>query len=107
MVTASLQPHPDVCEVLLTPERIAERVAVVGQQLATDYADKRPLVVGVSGAGPRAGRGRLLAGRHICMHAVAAAPRTAATAAGRTVTALAAPPYHTQAPLAPCAPADP
>ncbi|PSC70333.1 hypoxanthine phosphoribosyltransferase [Micractinium conductrix] len=38
--------HADIGEVLLTPETIAQRVGELGRELAGDYADKRPLVVG-------------------------------------------------------------
>ncbi len=39
--------HRDVEEVLLTEEQIGERVAQLGAQLATDYADRSPVLVSV------------------------------------------------------------
>ncbi len=39
--------HDDVEEILLTEQRIAERVAELGAQLAADYADRDPVLVSV------------------------------------------------------------
>ncbi|MDH4334490.1 MAG: hypoxanthine phosphoribosyltransferase [Chloroflexota bacterium] len=39
--------HDDVEEVLLTHEQITARVAELGAQLATDYADRNPVLVSV------------------------------------------------------------
>eukprot|EP00887_Chlorella_sp_A99_P007546 scaffold28.g7546.t1 len=38
--------HPDIAEVLVTEAQLRERVTELGQQLAVDYADRAPLVVG-------------------------------------------------------------
>lgn len=37
----------DILEVLLSQEQIAARIAQLGRELATDYADKTPIFVGV------------------------------------------------------------
>ena len=39
--------HADISEILFSPEAIAAKVAELGEQLTRDYADKRPLVVGI------------------------------------------------------------
>ncbi|PRW44935.1 hypoxanthine phosphoribosyltransferase [Chlorella sorokiniana] len=39
-------PHQDIAEVLLHPVQIATRVQEVGRQIAADYADRRPLIIG-------------------------------------------------------------
>ncbi|WP_114855993.1 hypoxanthine phosphoribosyltransferase [Brachybacterium sp. YJGR34] len=41
------QPHPDVDRVLLDAEQIRERLAELGEQIAADYADEPPILVGV------------------------------------------------------------
>lgn len=45
-VAAQQQTHPDVDEVLLSSTQLAERVAKVAREIAADYADRQPLVVG-------------------------------------------------------------
>lgn len=40
-------PHPDVAEVLFTPEQIAARVRELGAQISGDYAGRELLLVGV------------------------------------------------------------
>jgi hypoxanthine phosphoribosyltransferase len=39
--------HQDVSEILLTEPQLRERVAELGRQLAADYADRDPILVGV------------------------------------------------------------
>ncbi|GAA1321017.1 hypoxanthine phosphoribosyltransferase [Brachybacterium sp. NBEC-018] len=39
--------HPDVDRVLLTEQQIADRLAELGRQIAEDYADEPPIMVGV------------------------------------------------------------
>jgi hypoxanthine phosphoribosyltransferase len=39
--------HADVAEVLLTEEQIGERVAALGAELAAEYADRDPILIGV------------------------------------------------------------
>ncbi|MEO8245771.1 MAG: hypoxanthine phosphoribosyltransferase [Chloroflexota bacterium] len=39
--------HQDVSEILLTEPELRERVAELGRQLAADYADRDPILVGV------------------------------------------------------------
>lgn len=39
--------HADVEEVLLSAEQLRERVAALGVQLAADYADRDPILIGV------------------------------------------------------------
>ncbi|HJB09684.1 MAG TPA: hypoxanthine phosphoribosyltransferase [Candidatus Brachybacterium merdavium] len=40
-------PHPDVDRVLLDEQQIRDRLAELGQQIAEDYADEPPVLVGV------------------------------------------------------------
>lgn len=42
-----MHPHPDVDRVLLDEQQIRERVAELGKQIAEDYADEPPILVGV------------------------------------------------------------
>lgn len=39
--------HQDIAKVLLTEEQIRSRIREMGRELARDYADKRPIFVGV------------------------------------------------------------
>lgn len=39
--------HPDVDRVLLSEQQIADRLAELGRQIAEDYADEPPIMVGV------------------------------------------------------------
>ncbi|WP_193106232.1 hypoxanthine phosphoribosyltransferase [Brachybacterium sp. FME24] len=40
-------PHPDVERVLLDEQQIRERITEIGEQIAADYADEPPILVGV------------------------------------------------------------
>ena len=40
-------PHPDVDRVLLDEQQIRDRLAEIGAQIAADYADEPPILVGV------------------------------------------------------------
>ncbi|GAB2531971.1 hypoxanthine phosphoribosyltransferase [Brachybacterium huguangmaarense] len=44
---ATPTPHDDVERVLLSAEQISERIAELGAQIARDYADNPPILVGV------------------------------------------------------------
>ena len=41
------QNHPDIAEVLIAEKTLQARIAELGAQISTDYADKEPLLVGV------------------------------------------------------------
>ncbi len=44
---ASASMHSDVSEILLTEEQIRDRIVELGRQLAADYADRDPILIGV------------------------------------------------------------
>ncbi|MEM6997263.1 MAG: hypoxanthine phosphoribosyltransferase [Myxococcota bacterium] len=39
--------HDDISEVLFSAEAIADKVGVIGAEIAREYGDKRPLIVGI------------------------------------------------------------
>ena len=48
VVDAAVHIHPLVEEILLSQDEIAARVKEVGRAIASDYAQKRPIIVVVS-----------------------------------------------------------
>ena len=53
---AGMELHSDIAEVLFSEQEIKGRVKAMGKQLATEYQEKQPLVLGVkSSATPRPG----------------------------------------------------
>jgi len=42
-----IKKHPDIAHILLTPQEIARRVDQLGGSISRDYADKKPILIGI------------------------------------------------------------